>query len=82
MKGLGGSIELGLTAITVLSLNQTGQKHFMKCCVMDRLRKPNNHDTKYCIIHWYDIHIKFNIKVNELIRRPLRGPQMHMNPKP
>jgi len=48
----------------------------------DRLRKPNNHVTKWCIIHWCDIHIKFNMKVNELVRRPLRGPQMHMNPKP
>ena len=62
-----------------LSLDQTGHKHFMKRCVMDRLRKTNNHDTKWCIIHWYDIHIKFNMKVNEPV---MRGPQMDMNPKP
>jgi hypothetical protein len=54
----------------------------MKRCVMDRLRKPNNHDKKWCIIHWYDIHTKFNVKINELVRRPLKGPQMDMNPKP
>jgi len=82
LNGLEGSTVLGLIAVTFLSPDQRGQKHFMKRCVMDRLGKPNNHDTKWCIIHWYDIHIKFNVKVNELVRRLLRGPQIDTNPKP
>ena len=45
---------------------------------MDRLRKTNNRDI---IIHWYDIHIKFNFEVNEIVKRPFKGATNGHEPK-